>query len=65
MTLRTDLPHTRAAFRAGRIDGYRATLVARETDCLTAEHRARIDEQLCADPTQIEAMSPPIYSSAA
>ena len=48
MVLRTELPHTRAAFRAGRIDGFTATLIARETGCLSAEHRAVVDEQLCS-----------------
>ena len=31
MVLRVELPHTRAAFRAGRIDAFKATLIARET----------------------------------
>ena len=58
MVLRAELPHTRAAFRAGRIDGFKATLIARETAVLSAEHRALVDEQLCGDPTVVEALSP-------
>ncbi|WP_157544727.1 HNH endonuclease [Nocardioides halotolerans] len=58
LILRAELSHTRAAFRAGRIDAFKATLVARETACLTAEHRALVDEQLCADPGEIESLSP-------
>jgi hypothetical protein len=58
MVLRVGLPHTRAAFRAGRIDGFRATLVARETAVLTAEDRAQVDEQLCGDPSVVEGLSP-------
>ncbi len=58
MVLRTELPHTRAAHRAGSIDGYQATLIARETACLTAEHRALVDEELCADPSVVESLSP-------
>ena len=58
MVLRVELPHTRAAHRAGRIDAFKATLIARETACLTAEHRALVDEQLCADPTTVERLSP-------
>ena len=46
MILRTELTHTRAAFRSGRIDAFKATLVARETGCLSAEDRALVDEQL-------------------
>ncbi len=58
MILRTELPHTRAAFRSGRIDSYKATLIARETGCLTAEDRARVDEELCADPEVVESLPP-------
>ena len=58
MILRTELPHTRAAFRAGRFDAFRATVIARETACLAAEHRARVDEELWADPEGVERLSP-------
>jgi hypothetical protein len=58
MVLRVELPHTRAAFRAGRIDAFKATLIARETAVLTAEDRAQVDEQLCADPSVVEGLSP-------
>ena len=58
MILRTELPHTRAAFRAGLIDSFKATLIARETGCLSAEHRALVDEQLCADPEVVGRLSP-------
>jgi len=58
MILRTELPHTRAAHRAGRIDAFKATLIARETACLEAEDRARVDEQLCSDPEVVERLSP-------
>ena len=58
MILRTELAHTRAAFRSGHIDAFKATLIARETGCLTAEDRALVDEQLCADPETVERLSP-------
>jgi len=58
MILRTELVHTRAAHRAGRIDAFKATLIARETGCLDAEDRARVDEQLCSDPEVVERLSP-------
>ena len=58
MILRTELAHTRAAFRSGRIDAFKATLIARETCCLSAEDRALVDEQLCADPETVERLSP-------
>lgn len=57
MVLRTELPHTRAAFRRGRIDAFKATLIARETACLSGEHRAAVDEQLCGDPEGVEQVS--------
>lgn len=44
-----EMPHTRAALAAGRIDEWRATLLVRETACLQIEDRADLDEQLCAD----------------
>ena len=55
--LRTELPCTWAAFRAGRITQWRATLVARETACLELAHRQEVDAHLAADPDRIEAMS--------
>ncbi len=58
MVLRTELPHTRAAHRGGRIDAFKATLIARETACLSAQDRARVDEDLCSDPTLVEGLSP-------
>lgn len=47
--LAADMPHTRAAFEAGQISEWRATLIARETSCLEAEHRAAIDELIASD----------------
>ena len=58
MILRTELAHTRAAHRTGRIDSFKATLIARETGCLDAEDRARVDEELCSDPGVVERLSP-------
>lgn len=52
----TELPHTWAAWRAGRITGWRATIVARETSCLPLEHRLEVDRLVAADPAAIEAM---------
>jgi hypothetical protein len=58
MLLRVELAHTRAAYRAGRIDRFKATLIARETAVLSAEHRAQVDEDLCGDPTVLEGLAP-------
>nr|WP_308287878.1 DUF222 domain-containing protein [Arthrobacter sp. MAHUQ-56] len=45
----TGMPHTFAAFRAGRLNEWRATLVVKETICLSAGDRAAVDEELAAD----------------
>lgn len=55
--VRRELPHTWAAWRAGRITEWRATVVARETACLSLEHRLAVDELLAADHDAFEAMS--------
>ena len=54
--LREELPHTMAAFRAGRITEWAATVIARETACLTLEDRLTVDAQLASDPDRLEAM---------
>lgn len=55
--VRRELPHTWAAWRGGRITEWRATLIARETACLSLEHRLAVDEALAADADALEAMS--------
>ncbi|CAM4041369.1 DUF222 domain-containing protein [Janibacter anophelis] len=41
-----DLPHTMAALTAGQISEWRATIVARETACLTHEDRMEADRRI-------------------
>lgn len=41
-----ELPHTMTALTAGQISEWRATLVCRETACLTVEHRREVDRRL-------------------
>ncbi|WP_067428600.1 HNH endonuclease [Nocardioides jensenii] len=55
--LRTELPHTRAAFRAGHITEWAATLIARETACLDLSDRARVDQHVAGDLTQVAQLS--------
>jgi hypothetical protein len=50
----TDMPYAFAAMRGGKLSGWRATLLARETACLSAEDRRRIDAELCADVERLE-----------
>lgn len=49
-----EMPATLAAMESGRLSEWRATLVARETSCLTVEDRRRVDAELFADPTRTE-----------
>ncbi len=45
----TEMPHTYAAMAAGWLSEWRATLLAKETGCLSREHRAAVDEALVGD----------------
>ncbi|GHJ57614.1 HNH endonuclease [Nocardioides sp. OK12] len=49
-----EMPHTLAAMRAGWCSEWRATLLARETACLSLEDRRRVDAELMADPETTE-----------
>jgi len=54
----TELPHTWAAWREGRIDEWTTTVIARETACLPLEHRLAVDEIVASDPDVLEQLSP-------
>lgn len=54
--LPTELPRTHAAFVAGRISEWRATLIARETACLSLDDRRTVDAELAGHPARLEAM---------
>ncbi|GAA4706737.1 HNH endonuclease [Nocardioides conyzicola] len=43
----TEQPHLHAAMRAGVISEWRATLIARETSCLSRQDRALVDAEIC------------------
>ncbi|WP_411374270.1 HNH endonuclease [Arthrobacter sp. MPF02] len=45
----TGMPRTAAAFRSGRLNEWRTTLIVRETVCLSVEDRAGVDEELAPD----------------
>lgn len=53
----SELPHTWAAWRAGRIDEWTATVIARETACLPLTHRLAVDEEVAGDPEHLEQLS--------
>ena len=46
--LATDLPHTRAALAAGRLNEHRAMIIARETGCLDSHQRSQVDHDTSA-----------------
>ena len=54
----TELPHTWAAWCAGRVTEWMVTLIAQETACLPLVHRVSVDELVASDPAALEAMSP-------
>ncbi|RZL81866.1 MAG: HNH endonuclease [Rhodococcus sp. (in: high G+C Gram-positive bacteria)] len=45
-----EMPHTLAMLRSGWLNEWRATLLVRETACLSAEDRGIVDRRLCSDP---------------
>jgi hypothetical protein len=45
-----EMPHTAAALSAGQITEWRATIMARETGCLSLEDRRAVDAELAARP---------------
>jgi hypothetical protein len=55
--LEGELPCTAVAFIDGRITEWRATLIARETACLSLEDRRAVDRAVAGDPEALEAYS--------
>jgi len=49
-----DMPHAFVAMRRGKLSWWRASLLARETSCLTAADRRQVDAELCADVEKLE-----------
>ena len=50
----TEMPHTMAALESGRLSEWRATLLVRETACLTLADRQTVDRVLVADPAVLD-----------
>ncbi|TRW88247.1 HNH endonuclease [Mycolicibacterium sp. 018/SC-01/001] len=44
-----EMPHTLAALEAGVLTEWRATLIVKQSACLTVEDRRALDAELCAD----------------
>ena len=49
-----EMPHTLAALAAGVLSEWRATLIVRESACLTPDDRRELDRRMCADQTSLE-----------
>lgn len=48
-----EMPHTFTALSEGRLSEWRASILVRETACLTLEDRRAVDVRLCADPATL------------
>ena len=55
-SLVNEMPHTLAALEAGVLSEWRATIIVRESACLTVEDRRRLDHQMCGDPAALEGL---------
>jgi hypothetical protein len=51
-----EMPHTLAALQSGALSEWRATLIVRESACLSVEHRRTLDAELCADQSGLEGL---------
>ncbi len=54
--LTTEMPCTLAALSEGRISEWRATLLVRETACLSVEDRRLVDREIAGDPSVLEGL---------
>ena len=51
--LSKEMPHTLRALSSGVISEWRATILVRETSCLTLADRQKVDEQIAGDPERL------------
>lgn len=49
-----EMPCTLAALECGALSEWRATLIVRESACLSVEHRRRLDAKMCGDVSRLE-----------
>src|SRR6185312_6714555 len=50
------MPHTLTALGSGYLNERRAAILVTETDCLTPEHRAAVDQELAGNPERLQGM---------
>ncbi len=55
-SLVNEMPHTLAALEAGVLSEWRATIIVRESACLTVEDRRRLDHRMCGDPAALDGL---------
>ncbi|MDZ4264469.1 MAG: DUF222 domain-containing protein [Mycobacterium sp.] len=48
-----EMPHTLAALESGVLSEWRATLIVKHSACLSVEHRRQLDQDLCADVSEL------------
>ncbi len=48
-----EMPHTLAALESGALSEWRATLIVKQSACLSAEHRRALDAELCAEVSRL------------
>lgn len=51
-----EMPHTLAALESGELSEWRATLIVRESACLSVEDRRALDTEMCSEVTKLEGM---------
>jgi hypothetical protein len=59
------MPHTLAALEGGALSEWRATILVRESACLDAEDRRRLDAEVCSRPARLEGMGDAALAAAA
>ncbi|MDX1883897.1 DUF222 domain-containing protein [Mycolicibacterium sp. 120270] len=51
-----EMPHTLAALECGALSEWRATLIVRESACLSVEDRRALDAEMCADISALDGL---------
>lgn len=52
----TEMPHTLAALRSGRLSPWRATVLVRETAHLPVQAREQVDAEICGEPERLDSL---------
>lgn len=48
-----EMPHTLTALAAGALSEWRASLIVKESACLSVQHRRQLDDEMCADQARL------------